>query len=113
MKRSAKTSQQCTQVWEKRIRLLPGWKRIFRLAVGCWPGLDGHLLSSRFAAIRAPPTCCGVWDCDREREEILRRDEAAQRLQSRDGFGVVMSMAGWISSARKGVKFLAGLRYAH
>jgi len=28
-------------------------------------------------------------------------------------FGVVMSMAGWISSARKGVKFLAGLRYAH
>src|SRR5437773_9214953 len=71
------------QVWERRIRLLPGWKRIFRLAVGCWPGSDGHHPSSPSAATRATPISSGGWGCNREREEVLRGAEAAQRLQSR------------------------------
>src|SRR6266513_35543 len=32
-RRSAKISQRSTQVWATRIKLLPGWRKIFRLAV--------------------------------------------------------------------------------
>src|SRR5437763_12184796 len=81
-RRSAMISQRYTQVWETRIKLLPGWKKIFRLAVDCWPGRDGHQPSSRSAQTRASPTSCGAWDSSYEDRQFLGRAEAAQRLQS-------------------------------
>jgi hypothetical protein len=60
-KRLAKTSPPCTRVWERRIKLLLGLKRISRVAAGCWPRTDGHRLSSPSAVTLDLVTRSGGW----------------------------------------------------
>src|SRR5260370_42200826 len=81
-RRSARISQRSTRAWETRIKLLPGWKGIFRLAVGCWPGLDGHQPSSRSAQTRASPIFCGAWDSRYEDRQPPRRAEILHQPMS-------------------------------
>ena len=69
----ARTSLRSTQVSETRIKLLPGWKRILKVAAGCWLGSDGHQPSSRSAQTRVSPTSCCAWDSSREARQLLCR----------------------------------------